>query len=145
MKWRAYLLAGLLACLPLTFMHPVRVSGSSMEPALMDGQAALALWAWCSGEPELGETWIVESPEGIVIKRILAAPGQTLEQRNGYLFRDGNLVEEPYLAHRSISSGGPWQAGDGYLALGDSRPASRDSRLWGSLQRDALRGRVIWP
>jgi signal peptidase I len=143
MKRTAYAWALLLALAPLAFVHPVRVEGGSMEPSLKDGQVLLALWPWCSGKPALGEVWAVEAPGGMAIKRVLALPGQTLEQRNGYLIRDGAFVEEPYVSFRDARHGGPWPAGSGYLLLGDNRPASRDCRLWGAVAADRMGGRVV--
>jgi signal peptidase I len=143
MKRSAYAWALLLALSPLAFVHPVRVKGSSMEPSLKDGQTLLALQPWCSGKPSLGEVWTLDGPEGKAIKRVLALPGQTLEQRNGYLMRDGAFVEEPYVSFRDIRDDGPWSAGDGYLLLGDNRPASRDCRLWGAVSSGGMGGRVV--
>jgi signal peptidase I len=114
-----------------------------MEPSLKDGQVRMALWHWCSGKPDLGEIWVLNSPEGMVIKRVLALPGQELEQRNGYLMRSGQPVEEPYVLFRDIRNDGPWNARDGYLLLGDNRPASRDCRLWGPIRKEAIRGKVL--
>jgi signal peptidase I len=144
MKLTPYILAAMLACGPLAFVHPVRVSGKSMEPALQEGQVALAAWAWCSGSPSLGEIRIIKGPEGTAIKRILALPGQALEQRNGYFMLDGKIIEEPYVSMRGIGSGGPWSSGAGYLMIGDNRPASRDSRLWGPIQGEAIGGKVLF-
>jgi signal peptidase I len=143
MKLSIYLSAFLLTCSPLAFVHPVRLKGNSMEPTLKDGQVLLVLWPWCSGRPKLGEVWVFDGPEGSVIKRILALPGQKLEQINGYLLRDGMFVEEPYVSFRDVRDGGPWGSGDGYLLLGDNRPASRDCRLWGAAGRDQMRGRAL--
>jgi signal peptidase I len=149
MKRSAYAWALLLALSPLAFVHPVRVEGGSMEPTLRDGQVLLALWPWCSGKPALGEVWTIEDlgspggPAGMAIKRVLALPGQTLEQRNGYLIRDGAFVEEPYVSFRDTRHGGPWPAGSGYLLLGDNRPASRDCRQWGAVGMDGMGGRVV--
>jgi signal peptidase I len=143
MKRSAYAWALLLALAPLAFVHPVRVEGNSMEPTLKDGQTLLALRPWCSGRPGLGEVWTLDGPEGKAIKRVLALPGQTLEQRNGYLMRDGAFVEEPYVSFRDVMDDGPWPAGDGYLLLGDNRPASRDCRLWGAVGDRVMGGRVV--
>ena len=143
MKIPPYISALLLACTPLAFVHPVRVKGNSMAPTLKDGQVLLALWPWCSGKPGLGEIWIINSPEGTVIKRILALPGQELEQRNGYLIREGQFVQEPYVSFRVIRNDGPWSAQDGYILLGDNRPQSRDCRLWGPIQKPMIGGKIL--
>ena len=144
MKFPHYAAAALLALSPLVFVHPVRVSGDSMAPALKDGQVALALRPWCSGKPALGEIRLFNGPEGRAIKRVLALPGQALELRNGYLTRGGGYVDEPYVSHRDLSMGGPWQAGGGYLLLGDNRPVSRDCRLWGPVRAGDMGGRVLF-
>jgi signal peptidase I len=144
MRFAPYLFATMLACAPLAFVHPVRVSGNSMGPALKEGRVVLALWAWCSGAPRLGEIWVIDSPEGTAVKRVLALPGQVLEQRNGYFLRNGKIIEEPYISFRGNGNGGPWNAKGGYMMLGDNRPASRDSRRWGPINRDAVRGRVLF-
>jgi signal peptidase I len=86
----------------------------------------------------------LNSPDGNVIKRILAMPGQELEQRNGYLIRSGQIVEEPYVLFRDVRNDGPWNAQDGYLLLGDNRHVSRDCRLWGPVRRTAIRGRILY-
>jgi len=143
MKLSAYISAALLACSPLAFFRPVQVRGESMEPALHSGQLVFALWPWCSGSPALGEIWVLESPDGAAIKRVLALPGSELEQRNGRLALDGQYLDEPYIAFWDTGNDGRWPAGTGYLLLGDKRPASRDSRAWGPMEKGSLRGRVI--
>jgi len=143
MKFSAYISAALIACSPLAFLRPVQVRGESMEPTLHNGQLAFALWPWCSGSPSLGQVWVLESPDGAAIKRVLALPGSMLEQCDGHLALDGNGLEEPYVAFRDTGNNGRWLAESGYLFLGDNRPASRDSRAWGHIEKRALRGRVV--
>jgi len=143
MKLPTYITAAILACSPLAFLRPLQVRGESMEPSLRGGQLVFALWRWCSGSPSLGDVWVLECPDGTVIKRVLALPGSELEQRNGYLALDGNYLDEPYVVCRDTENSGRWKAGSGYLLLGDNRSASRDSRTWGAIEKSSLRGRVI--
>ncbi|MCL1894171.1 MAG: signal peptidase I [Holophagaceae bacterium] len=143
MKLKTYISASLLALAPFAFLHPVKVRGGSMEPTLQNGQVLLALWPWCSGTPALGEVRILNTPEGTVIKRILAMPGQELEQRNGYLIRSGQIVEEPYISFRETKNDGRWYAQDGYMLLGDNRPQSLDCRIWGPIDKNRIGGRVL--
>ncbi len=114
-----------------------------MEPTLHDGQTGWVLRTWAAGLPGHRQVWLVDSPEGPSLKRVLALPGEHLEIRSGDLLRLGRRLEEPYIQHLERGHGGPWEAGDGYLVLGDNRPESRDSRAWGSLPRGAFRGRVL--
>ena len=137
------LLALGLALSPLAVLHPLRVQGRSMEPTLRNGRLCWVLRSWVAGEPRRGQVWLVEGPEGPSLKRVLALPGECLEMRDGDLFRQGARLEEPYVARIERGDAGPWEAGRGYLVLGDNRPLSRDSRAWGSLDESAFRGRVL--
>ena len=132
-----------LALAPLLFVHPVRISGPSMEPGLRDGSVHLALRAWCAGVPRPGEIWIVQPPGDPAVKRIVALPGSRVELLDGELVVDGHTLPEPYVTHPERGSAGPWATGTGYFLLGDNRPASHDSRAWGALAVDRLEGRLL--
>lgn len=137
------LIALALALSPLTVVHPVRVQGHSMEPTLRNGQIGWALRNWAAGAPALREIWLVDTPDGPAIKRVIALPGEVLELRQGELLRRGRPVDETYVQHPERGNAGPWIAGEGYLVLGDNRPESRDSRAWGPLPRRAFRARLL--
>ncbi|WP_005036285.1 signal peptidase I [Holophaga foetida] len=139
-----FLAAMALALAPLAFVHPVRIQGVSMQPTLRDGEIRFALRSWCAPGPRIGEIWVVRSPEGGAVKRILALPGQRLALRDGKFCRDGLSIEESYVLHPESGSAGPWEAGSGYLVLGDNRPASRDGRAWGALPRTDLESVIIY-
>ena len=143
MKAWVYAAALALALLPLAVVHPVQVKGRSMEPAFRNGDRAWALRAWAAGAPRRGQVWLVEGPEGPVLKRVVGLPGERLEQRRGDLWLQDRLLDEPYVRTTERGDGGPWDTGAGYLVLGDNRPESRDGRAWGSVARKALRSRVL--
>lgn len=133
----------LLAVSPLAVVHPVRITGHSMEPTLKDGTLAFALRAWAAPTPRRGDIWVVEGAEGPSVKRVIGLPGDTVDQLRGDLRVGGRFLEEPYVAIVEREDGGPWSCGTGYLVLGDNRPASRDGRAWGPLPRTAFRGRIL--
>ena len=135
-----------LAVLPLAFIHPLRIVGHSMEPALGPGSVRLALRAWCAGSPKRGEVWLVEAPEGgPAVKRVVGLPGERLEQRDGEIYLDGRRLQEPYLQQFDQGDAGPWETKNGFLVLGDNRRESRDGRAWGPLPNSAFRGRLLDP
>nr|WP_320133215.1 signal peptidase I [uncultured Holophaga sp.] len=138
-----YPMAMALALSPLLFVHPVRIQGESMAPTLQSGQLCWALRAWCSRAPHRGDIWVVQSPEGQMVKRVIALPGERLELQDGTFMLDEHPLEEDYVQHPERGSAGPWEAGRGYLLLGDNRPASRDGRQWGSLNRKRLSSRLL--
>jgi signal peptidase I len=132
-----------LVASPLAFLHPVRISGRSMEPRLKDGEVRLALRAWCAGAPRPGQVWLAAAPGGTVVKRLAAGPGVKVEIRDGELWIDSRFVPEPYVDRTERYSGGPWETGAGWFLLGDNRGRSHDSRAWGPLPGARLEARVI--
>lgn len=132
-----------LALSPLIFVHPLQVQGRSMEPTLLHGRMVWAQRAWTIGNPKHGEIWIVEGPHGPSIKRVLALPGERLELKAGQFWLNETPLRESWQSIDENGSGGPWQAQNGYLVIGDNRPQSQDSRSWGALNRDAFKGRIL--
>jgi signal peptidase I len=95
------------------------------------------------GPPGRGEVWLLDGPDGPVIKRVVGLPGERLAQRNGEMQLNGQRLQEPFLQQFDQGDGGPWESGDGFLVLGDNRRESRDSRVWGPLPLAAFRGKVL--
>jgi signal peptidase I len=95
------------------------------------------------------------------VKRLIGLPGETVrEDDKGFIWirRPGatawTTLHEPYVSSRgrladSKYFGQSWRVPRGeYFFLGDNRPDSCDSRVWGSVPRSALIGPVIftyWP
>jgi signal peptidase I len=92
-------------------------------------------------------------PETDYIKRVIALPGDTVRLSEGRLFVNGAYVEEPYVTdeyrekdreHRDF---GPVTVDPGhYFVMGDHRNASADSRAWGQVPQELMKGRalLIW-
>lgn len=137
------LIALSLALSPLLVVHPVRVSGHSMEPALKDGDLRWALRAWASHAPRRGEIWVVESPQGASVKRVLGLPGEVATWQGSDLCINGLRLDEPWVIHPERGGEGRQDCGTGYLVLGDNRPQSQDGRSWGAVTKQALRGRLL--
>ena len=132
-----------LALSPLLVVHPVRVSGRSMEPALVDGDRRWALRTWASHAPRRGEVWVVEGPQGASVKRVLGLPGETVTWQGPDLWINGQRLEEPWVVHPERGGEGRQACGDGYLILGDNRPESQDGRSWGAVPVKSMRGRIL--
>lgn len=110
--------------------------------------------------PKRGDIIVFISPEDKkkdFVKRLIATGGQTVEIREGKIYVDGKVVDEP----ASIKGVYYYNAGDhgkegqiitvppdSYYALGDNSASSRDSRYWGFVPKKNLLGKVIciyWP
>ena len=97
-----------------------------------------------------------EEPERDFIKRVIGLPGDTIEVRNRQVTINGSPIEEPY-AHYMFpisddeSNGydvraryGPVTVPEGhYFMMGDNRDNSQDSRYWGFLPADYVKGRAL--
>ncbi len=102
-----------------------------------------------------------DDPNRDFIKRVIGLPGETVEIRNKKVYIDGEPLDEPYvqfldpprspddpeygLRNEGVRDGwGPRVVPEGHLlVLGDNRDNSRDSRFWGFLARDQVKGRAL--
>ncbi|MFC3748620.1 signal peptidase I [Paenibacillus sp. GCM10012306] len=80
------------------------------------------------------------------VKRLIGLPGDTVEIKEGALYRNGLKVDEPYLKEPMNYSFGPVTVpADHYFFLGDNRNISYDGHLWENpfVAKDKLIGKVI--
>jgi signal peptidase I len=105
--------------------------------------------------PKPGDIIVFRAPIGEhkdFIKRCVAVGGQTVEIRNKQLYVDGVKLDEPYVIHSDPYSVGPprddfgpFTVPKGHIfMLGDNRDDSHDSRYWGPLSLDAVKGKAIF-
>jgi len=110
-------------------------------------------------------------PSKNYVKRLVGLPGDTLEMRGKQLYLNRRRVQEPHARHLdnggdAIHPGMSWQRDhlvpgarlssyrpsrdswgplvvpdDQFFVLGDNRDNSEDSRYWGFVEREAIRGR----
>ncbi|NSW55581.1 MAG: signal peptidase I [Armatimonadetes bacterium] len=116
-----------------------RVQGEAMEPTLRPGDLVLAaITAYRGGTlPRYGDVVLFSAPPQsqaggeILAKRVVGLPGDQIAVRRGYLWRNGRIVDEPYL--RELMSFdwtcAPCPAGH-LVVLGDNRNQSQDSHTW---------------
>src|SRR4249920_1445294 len=99
-----------------------------------------------------------EEPDRDFIKRVIGLPGETLELRNKKVFINGKPLDEPYV-HFLTPPSGEFQEvtsvdlrenypasvvpPDSYFVMGDNRDNSQDSRYWGFLPRDLVKGKAL--
>ena len=106
--------------------------------------------------PERGEVIVFEFPDSNpsnskkdFVKRVIGLPGETIDVKDGVPFVDGIVLEEPYLTTKDHSNGRKVELGAGeYYVIGDNRAHSNDSRNWGAVPEENLRGKVwmiYWP
>lgn len=158
--WIVYILIIVgLTYLIITFVgQRTRVSGSSMETTLSDGDNLIVdKISYRFGEPKRYEIIVFPyqyEENTYYIKRIIGLPGETVQVMDGYVYINGQKLDENYgneVMQDSGIAGEPITLGeDEYFVLGDNRNHSADSRddSVGVLHRKDLLGRAwirIWP
>lgn len=148
-----------LTWLIITFVgQRTRVSGHSMEATLHDGDNLIVdKLSYHFREPKRFEIIVFpyrHKENTYYIKRIIGLPGETVQVKDGYVYINGEKLDENYGLEVMEDAGiaaEPIELGeDEYFVLGDNRNHSSDSRdpSVGILHRDELIGRAlvrIWP
>jgi signal peptidase I len=102
-----------------------------------------------------------KDPQKDYIKRVIGLPGETVEVRGHAVYVNDRALEEPYVYYLGTSGRpddqeraligddvrtewGPQQVPPGQLfVMGDNRDNSLDSRFWGFLPEDQVKGRAL--
>lgn len=130
-----------------------RVVGRSMEPTLENDQyLVIDKLGYRLHDPQRGDIVVFRDPRSDgrkLIKRVIGLPGETVAIRNGQVFINGELLDEPYIPRQGQYT---LQATDipmnEYFVLGDNRNNSSDSHNWGTLPSDNIVGKAwltYWP
>lgn len=151
--------AVLIAVVVRTFVFQVfYIPSGSMLPTLeINDRVLVNKLSYEIGDPERGDIVVFEAPKAAqtgdikdLVKRVMGLPGETIEGHDGQIYVDGKPVEEPYLpaGTRSKDFAAVHVPQNSYFMLGDNRLQSRDSTVFGAVDRDAFVGKmflVIWP
>lgn len=143
-------------------IQPFYVKGASMEPNFHDHEYLIIdEISYRFNEPQRGQVIVFrypKDPQEYFIKRIIGLPGEKVQIQDGQVkifnteYSQGLVLGEIYLPdnlgtydnNESIV-----EIGDNeYFVLGDNRPASKDSRSFGPVDKSFITGKVLfrgWP
>ncbi len=85
-----------------------------------------------------------------LVKRIIATPGETISSQGNLIYVDGKVLKQPWQHAATLGTPITLQKipKNDYFVMGDNRPESCDSRLWGYVPRSSIIGKAIliyWP
>jgi len=128
------------------------VSGDAMDGTLSPGQITLVEKAvYYGSKPARGDIVGVKAPEGMIIRRVVALPGETIEIKNGVTYVNGEPLEEKYVLKKGGGDYPLTTIPDGaYFVMCDNRLNTDDSRTFGLIRntRSLIVGKVsyiLWP
>lgn len=155
---------------------PVKVEGHSMDPTLHDKQRLITSKISNLERQDIITTKEPDNQNLYVVKRIIGLPGDHVEMKNNVLTINGKEYDEPYLdefkekfkkdklfEEYSYNSAFQEQAANAnsftndfevtvpnnqYFVLGDNRLISKDSRIFGFVDKSLIQGKVVlrfWP
>ncbi|MFA6552845.1 MAG: signal peptidase I [Patescibacteria group bacterium] len=153
-------LIALVIVIPVRYFlfQPYYVEGASMEPNFSDFQYLLIdEITYRFSEPQRGDVVVLKIPSerDALIKRIIGLPNETVEVKDQHVYivsPSGAETElnEAYLGEGILTNGnvtttlGP----NMYYVMGDNRPVSLDSRIFGTITKKQIIGRAwlrVWP
>jgi signal peptidase I len=156
-RWKRGVAAAQLACLTLfvyvALFNVSVVRGSSMAPGIHDGdRIVIDHFAYMLGSVQRGDIVVLKyplDPSLDYIKRVIGLPGDEVMIDQGHVWVNGKELTEPYVASADpLSRTYVHVQPAHYFVLGDNRPRSSDSREFGQVPMDYVRGRVelrLWP
>jgi signal peptidase I len=145
------------------------ISGPSMETTMFsDNRVLVNKLAYRIGEIDRGDVVVFDRaiPNGNeiqhddLIKRVIALGGETISISKCVVFIDGVELAEPYLPNRDTELTVPADRcstvdmepikieSDEIFLMGDNRPQSFDSRMFGPIKKDLVIGQafvLLWP
>jgi signal peptidase I len=126
-----------------------------MEPLLMTNDRFVYDWRYyASHSKERGDVVILRWKDTLLVKRIIAIGGDTIQGQGGAILLNGSAIDEPYLQHKDPTESdeasntlGPVRLPPGkYFVMGDNRDMSLDRRYseFGLVSDDRIVGQALY-
>ena len=138
-----------------------KIPSGSMRPTLMEGDKLFVnRYIYRFKSPKRGDIIVFKYPKDMkkdFIKRLVAFEGETVEIKDGKIYVDGKVLDDPgtfgkfyYYNHDPYAP--PNEKikipKDSYFVLGDNSANSQDSRFWGFVPKKNMVGKALfrwWP
>jgi len=165
LEWVAVLVVALVVAVVVRtyVIQTYYIPSISMEPTLQVGDHILVLKAaYRFTSPAIGDVIVFTAPPSEhnacqdpqvqdLVKRIVALPGDRIKSVGNTIYVNGKVLAQPWPHTASIGDTPIQQQtipANRFFVMGDNRPESCDSRLWGTVPRGDIIGKAVlifWP
>ncbi len=162
-EWANSIIVALVLTLIIrTFVvQAFKIPSGSMRPTLLEGDKLFVnKYIYRFKSPTAGDIVVFRypvDPKKDFIKRLVASGGDQVEIRDGKIYVNGKVLDDPetfgkFYYYNHDPYGGPGEVikvpADNYFVLGDNSANSTDSRFWGFVPKKNVLGKAIfrwWP
>ncbi len=118
---------------------PVKVNGESMYPTLKGGEVMLLSRI---SDIKRYDIVVLKVPEedGELIKRVIGMPGEKIEIMDSKIYINGKVIDDEYGYGVTYNINEITLGDDEYFVLGDNRLISLDSRKFGPIKKENIKG-----
>lgn len=138
-----YIVIVVVVVLIRTFIiTPVRVDGDSMKNTLKNGDILL-LYKLSSIDRFDIIVLDEEKDNEKIIKRVIGLPGETVAIKKGKIYINDKVIDE-YAYGETSDYNKVTLKDDEYFILGDNRLISKDSRYFGPIKDNEIKGKIVF-
>ncbi len=159
MLWEVVKVVAMALAIVVVVKHflfqPFYVKGASMEPNYEDHEYLIIdELTYRFNDPKRGEVVVFRypnDPSQYFIKRVIGLPGDAINIQESGVLVNGKLLDESAYLDATVQTSGSVEVTlgqDEYFLMGDNRPSSLDSRIFGPVNRSYIVGRTwfrAWP
>ena len=139
-----YIVIVVVVVLIRTFIiTPVRVDGDSMKNTLKNGDILL-LYKLSSIDRFDIIVLDEEKDNEKIIKRVIGLPGETVAIKKGKIYINDKVIDDEYAYGETSDFDKVTLADDQYFILGDNRLISKDSRYFGPIKENEIKGKIVF-
>lgn len=127
---------------------PIRTDGPSMQPTYESNSFNIVnRMSYAFAKPKRGDVVAIRlaGPSLVIVKRVVALPGERVAFVSGVIHVDGEPLDEPYVRNRR-----PWDRAEvtlgprEYFVVGDNRGMSQGNHKFGVVDEERILGRVLF-
>lgn len=128
---------------------PVKVQGISMAPTYQDGRVNfINRLSYRFHPPQRGDVVGIRfvGMHAMLLKRVIALPGERISIRDGVVYINGDPLDEPYVKRFNNE----WERDEEvlppneYLVIGDNRSMRQSEHTHGRVSGDRIVGKVLF-